>query len=191
MKSDYFWLNKWENTLRGMDKNCALELGCGKGEDSRILSRWFKDVIAIDNCPVQIKNNTQLIPNVFFRTMDHGNPLPFEEASFSFVLASLSLHYFTWIKTCDIFSEIHRVLKTNGLFIARVNSVNDKNWGATGFPEIEPGLYHVNGQVKRFFNRLDVKNLLKKNWELISLNENTIDRYNKSKVVWEFAVRKT
>jgi SAM-dependent methyltransferase len=191
MKSDYFWLNKWENTLSGMDKNCALELGCGKGKDSRIISQWFKKVIATDNRSVQIENNKQLVSNVFFQTMDHGNPLPFDAASFSFVLASLSLHYFTWIKTCDIFFEIHRVLKTNGLFIARVNSVNDTNWGATGFPEIEPRLYDVNGQYKRFFNRQEVKNLLKKKWELISLCENTIDRYNKSKVVWEFAVRKT
>ena len=87
-------------------------------------------------------------------------------------------------------SEVLRVLKCGGVLICRLNSSNDINYGATGYPEIEPGLYHVKGQFKKFFTRKEIEALFGMGWQLKGLSEQSIDRYEKKKVAWEFAATK-
>ena len=62
------------------------------------------------------------------------------------MIANLTLHYFEWHKTKEIMEELRRILIKGGLLICSVNSVQDTNYGAVGFPRVEMGLYRVNGR---------------------------------------------
>ena len=65
----------------------------------------------------------------------------------------------------------------------------DINYGSVGYPEIESGLFSVEGQQKRFFTKASVLDYFAKNWQIDHLEEKTIDRYHKPKVIWEFVAR--
>ena len=175
MKTDYKWLEKWANDLKGKS---ILELGCGEGADTAVIATYADTVIA---CDLEPPENT---PSVM--ELDHSKKLPFEAKVFSVVVASLCLHYFSWAITCGIASEISRVLSSNGLLICRLNSTNDSNYGANGYPEIENNLYSVKGKTKRFFTDYDIQSLFPEPWKLLDLEEKHIDRYAKDKIVWEF-----
>ena len=174
MKVDYEWLESW--TARVSNKS-VLELGAGEGIDSAYIRRYCRTLLATD-----LKPNQEL----GISHLDHGKPFPFSENEFHVVVASLTLHYFKWSNTVEIVKEICRVLKSGGLLICRVNSVNDEYYGATGYAELEPRLYSVNGQQKRFFTKEDIITLFDKKWTLESIEEKQIDRYEHPKMVWEF-----
>ena len=141
MKADHQWLEPW---VARVSNKSVLELGAGDGIDSAYLRRYCHTLVATDLMPNQELEITYL---------DHGKPLPFDYNSFDVVVASLSLHYFKWSHTAEIVKEIRRVLHSGGLLLCRVNSVNDDHYGASGFPELELGLYNVNEQQKRFFGK--------------------------------------
>jgi len=176
MKRDYEWLESYAEMLA--DKN-VLELGCGPGIDTTVISRYASHVVACDQaCDADAVSQTTVL--------DHSQPLPFDDATFDAVVASLCLHYFTVEVTMQIAAEIVRVLKVGGGFICRVNSSKDVNYGATGYSEIEDGLYLVNGSPKRFFTEEDVHDLLLGGFSLRDINHVGIDRYQKTKYVWQF-----
>jgi len=190
MKDDFKWLGKWENEFKGKDGKAVLELGCGSGIDSEIISNWSKNLISTDKKSDVIEKNRKDLSDIDFRVLDHSEKLPFKDNSFTSVVASLSLHYFKRSKTVEIFNEIFRVLKPNGLFIGRLNSTRDIHHGSEGNILIEERVLNVSGNPKRFFIREDVEELLHSDWKLISLQEVTIDRYGSLKVVWEFSARR-
>lgn len=190
MKDDALWLNRWKTELQGPAGQHVLELGCGDGQDSLVINTLAMSLTSTDIRAEAIKKN-RLDSNIDFRILDMKQPFEFENAKFTCVVASLCLHYFTLTTTALIISEITRVLTTDGLLIGRVNSINDKAWGAIGHSKIETGLFDVNGQSKRFFDKSGINTLLEPNWRITSLAERTIDRYEKPKVVWEFSAKKT
>jgi hypothetical protein len=100
------------------------------------------------------------------------------------MIASLSLHYFSWDVTLQIASELKRCLQHGGLLLARFNSVNDHHHGAASTLEIEPNFYHVGTGTKRFFDEDSVR-LFLQGWDIQFLEENVIDRYKKPKYVRE------
>lgn len=174
MKIDNKWLDFWGPRLSGKS---ILELGAGEGKDSAYLRRHGCSLVASDLTPNLELGITRL---------DHGKPLPFHDNTYDVVVASLTLHYFRWTQTEDIVKELGRVLKSDGLLICRVNSINDKHYGATGYPEIEKRLFNVKGQLKRFFTREDIDELFAKHWNIETIEEKQIDRYEHPKNIWEF-----
>lgn len=117
--------------------------------------------------------------------LDNGKSLPFANASIDVIVASLSLHYFTWAVTAQIASELKQCLKTDGVLLARFNSNHDVNFGAaTTETPIEPNLYFLGTMTKRFFDEEAVRTFLQ-GWDIQFLEENTIHRYEKPKSVWE------
>jgi SAM-dependent methyltransferase len=116
--------------------------------------------------------------------VDISKPLPFANDSASVMIASLSLHYFSWDVTLQIASELKRCLQHGGLLLARFNSVNDHHHGAASTLEIEPNFYHVGTGTKRFFDEDSVR-LFLQGWDIQFLEENVIDRYKKPKYVRE------
>ena len=86
----------------------------------------------------------------------------------------------------EIIAEISRVLKPQGSFICRLNSYKDENYGSVGYPEIEPGLYDVNGEQKRFFQEHEIRSLWEQGYSLRAISHKSIDRYQKVKWVYEF-----
>ena len=53
-------------------------------------------------------------------------------------------------------NEIKRILKTDGILLARVASVNDFNFGAGVGKELEKNFYFEGDYTKRFFDLEDV-----------------------------------
>ena len=56
---------------------------------------------------------------------------------------------------------------------------------ASGHPEIEPDYYLVDGEPKRFFDRVAVERLFAGGWRRISREEMLIERYDHPKAAWE------
>ena len=176
MKHDYTWLVPYAEILKG---KVVLELGSGSGIDSTVISDFAESLVSGDLAPNSKSQGTVLV-------LDHSKELPFEDGSFDTVVASLCLHYFKIDKTREIIAEISRVLKPQGSFICRLNSYKDENYGAVGYPEIEPGLYNVNGEHKRFFQEQEIESLWEPRYTLATINHKNIDRYQKEKWVYEF-----
>ena len=180
MKHDHNWLVPFTEILEG---KVILELGCGSGIDTTVLSNYAETLVSGDIAPKPESQGTVLV-------LDHSKELPFKNASFDIVVASLCLHYFKLDKTKEIIAEISRVLKPQGSFICRLNSYKDENYGSVGYPEIEPGLYDVNGEQKRFFQEQEIRSLWEQEYSLKAISHKTIDRYQKAKWVYEFIVIK-
>lgn len=184
MKKDP-WLEKWlplisEKAMSGY----VLELGCGNGRDTVDLLSAGCRVIAADLSMENLRECDMAVPQASLLQLDNGKTLPFANSSIAVIVASLSLHYFSWDVTMQISSELSRCFKPGGVLIARFNSTNDVNYGASSGLEIEPNFYQVRNSTKRFFDENSVRIFLQ-SWDIQFLEENIIDRYDKPKSVWE------
>lgn len=178
MISDDHWLDNWRDHLLGRR---ILELGAGSGRDTVRLRKLADQLVSTD---LQPKLELDIVG------LDHSKPIPFPSESFDVVVASLCLHYFEWGLTKEIVSRLNNLLSPIGLLICRVNSSNDKNYGAIGHPQIEEGLFNVEGHKKRFFSKDDIVSLFQDHWKIESIEEKSIDRYEKVKVIWELSASK-
>jgi SAM-dependent methyltransferase len=180
------WLEPWLNTVRERSGAApVLELGCGNGRDTAALVTAGVQVVAVDRSARAIEMARAAVGNAQFHIADIRDPFPLANARV--VVASLSLHYFTWAETAHIVVRIKNVLRDRGLLICRLNSTRDHHYGASGYPRIEDDYYLVNGRPKRFFDRRAVERLFEE-WRILSLEERMIHRYARPKVVWEAAV---
>ncbi len=186
MVDDDRWLEPWLNTVRERSGAApVLELGCGHGRDTATLAAAGVQVVAVDRSARAIEMARAAVGSAQFHIADIRDPFPLTHARV--VVASLSLHYFTWAETVRIVERIEHVLHDRGLLICRLNSTRDHHYGASGYPRIEDDYYLVNGRPKRFFDRHAVEQLFEE-WRTLSLEERTIHRYERPKVVWEAAV---
>ncbi len=181
MKSDHGWLNPWKDLLVG---KVVLELGCGEGLDTREISRFAKYVVACDQDP-----SVDPTPAVHVKQFDHREPFPFAVGEFEVVVASLCLHYFSWSTTEGIIQQVAKVLTKDGVLLCRVNAHDDMEYGAVGFSEVEPRLFDVDGQLKRFFTCKHLSKRFANGWEILSLEHKIIDRFQRQKRVWELSAR--
>ena len=189
---DATWLEEHLGSLdRPTPENLILELGCGEGRDTEFLASRGFSVTATDISEERLKVCEQNVTGATCQLLDLRQPLPFADKTFSTVLASLCLHYFEWDKTQQIVGGIWRCIKPGGRVIARVNSVNDVNYGAVGFKEISANFYDVLGKRKRFFNSDMLSGLFSVGWYIEQLEERTIDRYGKPKVIWQLVARRS
>jgi SAM-dependent methyltransferase len=184
--TDAAWLDRWIPLLREhVGGRPVLELGCGRGRDTQALSDAGFAVVALDIDVAAIGVARQRVPAARYACQDVCAPWPVDTRCGA-VIASLSLHYFGWLQTADLAARIHAALEPGGLLVCRLNSTRDIHHGAVGHPEVEPGLFDVDGLRKRFFDRGAVERLLAPPaWRVLHLDEATIDRYAQPKVVWE------
>ena len=185
MKNDP-WLDKWLDLIKQRSANGrVLELGCGSGWDTVELLAAGCNVIAADISTANLAECTESVHGAKFLQLDNGQPLPFADHSLSVIVASLTLHYFTWTVTMQIASELRRCLKPDGVLLARFNSTHDYNFGALPTTtEIEPNFHQVGTSTKRFFDESSVRTFLQ-DWDTQFLKENIIHRYENPKSVWE------
>ena len=167
----------------------VLDLGCGQHyADACLLADSGFTVFACDRVYAH-----PMGPEVHAFAADIAEPLPVRTAAIDAVLASLSLHYFPWVTTIEIFAEIHRVLRPGGLMLLRVNAHDDLNYGAGIGEEIEPGYFHSNGEYglprKRFFTEDAIRAALAGLFDISHLTHRSIDRYGAPKQVWECLAR--
>lgn len=179
------WLEKWLRLIR--EKSAGgrvLELGCGRGRDTVDLLTAGCNVIATDISGENLSECAESAPAATLLQLDIGKPLPFANHSISMIVASLSLHYFSWEVTLRIAAELKRCIQADGLLLARFNSTNDLYHGAGSPLQIEPNFYQVGARTKRFFDENSVR-LFLGGWDIQFLEENVIRRYQKPKWVWE------
>lgn len=147
------WLDEYNELLTENKNSEILDLGCGIGADTLYLTeRGFK-VLSCDFSNEALKSIRKNIPNSRTQYLDLLEKFPFEDESFSIVIADLSLHYFDNETTTHIMNEIKRVLKKGGVLLARVASINDFNFGAGVGEELEKNFYFEGDYTKRFFDQ--------------------------------------
>jgi SAM-dependent methyltransferase len=191
-RDDDTWLQRWLPLLREhTGERCVLELGCGQGRDTAVLVAAGLRVVAIDDSPGALAEAQQAVPDATFIQSDLRAPLPIDRGDVGTIVASLSLHYFDGQTTRQIVERLRACLAPDRLLLCRVNSIRDVHHGATGHPELEPGYFRVGDQTKRFFDRADLLTLFADGWHIAALEEQTIDRYARPKVIWELIARAT
>ena len=178
------WLDLFEDKI----KNCTtpiIDLGCGSGNDTLYLLEKGKEVIPCDYSENAIENIKKNFPEIQ-RTecFDMVNGLPFPNDFTDIIIADLTLHYFLEKDTIKILEEIKRVLKSKGILIFRVNSINDVLYGAGKGLEVEKHLYQTDDMgYKRFFDEKDIKYFLN-GWDISYMQEEDMTRYDKPKKLW-------
>lgn len=182
------WLVKHTDLLEVSRNMAILDLGCGVGCDSLFLSERGFDVISCDWSEEALQHVKRHVPRAHTRQINLLEPLPFADNSVEIVIADLSLHYFTWEATQAILSELQRILRSGGYLLSRVNSVRDVNYGAGIGKAIEPNYYEHEGRLKRFFDTDQIHQIMAK-WDLTYLEEATLHRYGKPKILWELAAK--
>ena len=182
--NDDRWLLNWLDEIKNAATNATvLELGCGRGRDTEFLSTHGFQVVALD-CRRESLCRCARVRDAMPVQADLATNLPFADHAFGAILASLSLHYFSWSITQSIMAEIKRVLDRRGMLLIRVNSTEDTNYGAGQGSQLEDNYYRVGRQTKRFFDGASVHDLLSE-FDLQAVQHQTIDRYGRDKNVWE------
>lgn len=185
------WLQRWMSSLRSKVRSSPiLEIGCGKGDDTATLINSGFKVVAFDLIAENVEAAKRAAPGATISTQNVLEPFPLEASGIDVVVASLSLHYFTWDQTLCLISRIHGTLRDGGLFLGRFNSTEDVNFGAEGNPEIEPGLFMVEGYPKRFFSGSQLSVLFGAGWRVESKEHLASHKYGVPKTLWEIVAER-
>ena len=180
------WLTRWlPLVVQSAQGKPVLEIGCGHGDDTAVLVGAGLRVMAFDLSPIAVAAARIRVPSASIECRDVRDPFPEQAHQLGVVVASLSLHYFAWTETLALVQRIRSVLRPGGVLLCRMNSTEDRNFGAQGYPEIEPNYFMVNGGPKRFFDRTSVDALFAEGWKALSVEHFVTRKYVKPKALWE------
>jgi len=183
------WLEKYVGEIAGHCFETVIDLGCGAGGNSLFLSERGIGPVACDYSMQALCIAKKFVPGAMPVLFDYRDGLPFRKACATIVIADLSIHYFSWSCTDEIVRSIAHILCGKGVFLCRVNSIEDTNFGAGRGIEIENHLYEYNGIRKRFFDKNDIESLFA-SWNVLLCSRSVITRYSAPKILWEIAARK-
>lgn len=186
------WLNRWLPLLReraGTD--VVLEIGCGHGDDTAILASAGLSVFAFDLSRTAVSVTSVRVPSATVKCRDIREPFPEQVREAGAIVASLSLHYFAWDETQALVQRIRSTLRPGGILLCRLNSTQDHNFGASGYAELEPNLFLVEGNPKRFFDKASVELLFDKGWNKLSIEHHVTSKYVKPKALWEIVLERS
>lgn len=115
-----------ESKLPDLSGKTVLCLGCGSGEESRmILRRNPRKLVGVDIAEKLISIAKESVDGAEFYCMDAEN-LKFKDSSFDYVYSSLMLDYFeSWEK---VMSEVYRILRNGGVFL--FSNLHPVKWSA-------------------------------------------------------------
>lgn len=183
------WIEKYfKNTT--FPNNCKiLDLGCGICNATQFFFDKRCELTCADYSDNAIAFVKSIAPDCKTVLLDLRDYFTFPNLYFDLIIADLSLHYFNWETTLRIFSKIYNILKKDGLFFLRLNSVNDILHGACKGEEIETNYYLNNYQYKRFFDHEAIDALLKESWNY-KYEEKEIIRKENRKKLWEIHATK-
>lgn len=152
------WLDDYKDILDKYKDSTILDLGCGLGANTLYLKERNFKVVAADFSEEALNNINDNIGNVKTMNINLLNDFPLQDGSYSIVIADLCLHYFDDKVTKNIMKEIKRILKQDGVLLARVARVDDYNFGACEGEEVEHHFYFEGDYTKRFFDEKDIEN---------------------------------
>ena len=185
------WLKRWLPLVAARTGGQpVLELGCGCGRDTATLVEAGHSVVGIELSAEAVAGARVRVPSAAFHCQDIRAPFPVADGGAGVVLASLSLHYFSWPETTVLVDRIRQVLRPGGVLLCRLNSTNDHHFGASGHPPIAENYYLVDGEPKRFFDRAAVDRLFASGWSTLGVEERMIDRYDHLKAAWEVVLER-
>lgn len=190
---DFFkeiWFLKYKKYICDVKNKNAIDLGCGLGQDSIWLLENGFNVISCDFSEKALNKFKETYPEANIMNLDITDNLPFKSNTIGLVNANLSLHYFDFKKTIEIFDNIYTLLEPGGYFIGRMNS--DKNgYVNDDYIEIEKNFYYdpIKEQHKRLFNQ-EQFDILTKKYKVIILKEDETTRKGRKKYTWEFVLQK-
>lgn len=97
---------------KGRPHVLAVDLGCGTGQNTRILAPHFQEVVGIDVSEAQLAVARRVpgSPNISYRASP-AEDLPFEDGSVDLVTAASAAH---WFNADAFLKEAERVLKPRG-----------------------------------------------------------------------------
>lgn len=188
------WLEDYVDILDSNRNEMILDLGCGIGANTRYLLEKGYSVLSCDFSLEALKNIEMYFPTSKVKYLNMLETFPFADEAFSLAIADLSLHYFNHKDTVDILREIKRILKKDGILLARVASVRDYHFGAGKGKALEKNFYFEGDYEKRFFDEEDVK----KYFEIIgdvTYEEKTMlrdeEEYQKPKILYQIRVKRS
>lgn len=185
------WLNRWLPLVRERaDTAPVLEIGCGYGDDTAVLTDAGLRVHAFDRSRVAVGIAKVRAPSALVECRDIREPFPGQAQELGAVVASLSLHYFPWSETQVLAQRIRAALRPGGVLLCRLNSTQDHNFGASGHPEVEPNFFLVKGAHKRFFDEASIGLLFAQGWNRLSLEHFVTNKYSKPKALWEVVLER-
>ncbi|PIO22443.1 hypothetical protein AB205_0008120, partial [Aquarana catesbeiana] len=90
----------------------AVDVGCGTGQNTRILAPYFKKVLGIDISEAQAEEakKATVSPNVTY-SICPAEEVPVPDASVDLLTSSIAAHYFT---IEPFLKEVNRILKPGG-----------------------------------------------------------------------------
>lgn len=127
-----------------------LEIGSGQGQDANYFFQNGYDVLATDISEKGLEIIKSKYPNISIDNLDASQKFPYQDSAFDVVYSHLSIHFFDNKVTQQLFDEIYRVLKPNGVIAVLVNSQKDSEYNTE--EKLQDDLFNVNGLVKRFFS---------------------------------------
>ena len=187
------WLETYHDLISLWKSPLVLDLGCGRGFDTRFLQDHGFKVISTDYSwgALLSTRKTATDPNLLQFDMREGFPFPCER--FGLIIADLSLHYFSATKSARIIKDLQRILIVGGWLIARVNSTNDHNFLSlekNTSQKIEEDYFFHHGVPRRYFRESTIRQYFSSGWEIDHLEEKVVIRYEKPKAILEYSAHK-
>lgn len=115
----------YEFAAQFINDKTVLEIGCGDGYGAEYLSRYAKEVVAVDYAQSNITHaqNKYKKPNLTFKVME-GQALGFDNNTFDAVCSFQVIEHIPEDTILSYLSEIKRVLKDNGEFYLSTLNIN-------------------------------------------------------------------
>jgi SAM-dependent methyltransferase len=158
------WTGPFLGPLRDAGVRTVLELGCGTGNDAARLAREGYSVTAADLSREALgRAHARFGSEVRFVVADMTERLPFRDGSFDAIMSNVAMHMFPDEVTRQVFAEVGRVVRTDGLFLFHVNALEDRPLRARRQParELEPDyVIEQSGQTMHYFSEAYLRELL-------------------------------
>ena len=166
------WTSPFLVPLRDAGVRTILELGCGTGHDAARLAGEGYSVTAVDLSGEAIgEAQARFGALARFLVADMTRRLPFPDGGFDAVMSNVAVHMFPDAVTRAVFAQVRRLVRTGGLFVFHVNSLEDRPLRARSLParELEPDyVAEESGQTVHFFSEAYLRELLA-GWQQVEL----------------------
>lgn len=187
------WLNRHLRPL-ARTGNRVLDLGCGTGDDVRVLAREGFATVGLDFSWNALAFARDMYRGRYVQADLRARRLPFRDGSFDGVIARCSLHYFTLAQTEKIVAEVARVLVPGGSFAFVVNSAEylkkKARYDYATAKTVEPRtIQFADGVQRHFFTRPELGRILK-GWDVEYEHEGLFRQYEEQRIAWTVRARK-